>query len=845
MKNKCLVLGQVLVLIIGVVTISWAVGDGIGFASAVVINGKNYNYGDYVTVTVTGGRTQSGYLSKSPSSEYPYALTKTQGSTDYVDFGLIKGDSVGYQPSTAEYFKTENIESISNKNLDSTAKDTVGATATPTNNILDANIPNQPTEGAIYIQNEDDPYGLEIEFQGVGSDNELQNQNSGADSDWAWYESILGRSGSNTYSLQGDKYKQYQGNNYYFEDGTLYAEKNGATRTVNKDSAEYTAVANDGQQHGRASVTDAGSYFIAAVAIAETSKSGVKAIANAVGVEDEQAETLGEGIRLGVYAGATVNTLMKFYDKGYSGSAGTYIGMAVAAWYILNEYKELEEESVTFDCSVYEAPSGGRNCERCNDNFFGCSEYQCNSLGKGCELLNVGTDEELCAWVNRNDASPPVISLWEDVLDRDYSYAEDGSQTPPDYGVLIYPKENEEGCVKAYTALEFGISLDEPATCKADLGRTESYDKMSYYFGSSSTAKYNHTHTMSLPSINANGTVIEEGVNMSLYVRCEDANGNSNTGEFVFKFCVEAGDDFTPPLVVNTEPVNGNPVAYNISQIDTTVYVNEEVDECKWDFTDKNFADMNFSMSCSNDNQVIDAQILFPCTTTITAVKDREENNYFIRCNDTSGNINKESYELVLVGTQPLYIDSVEPNDTIVKDSTSPVKVTLEVTTSSGTNGGEAYCYYKSSTDSSYVQFLYDPLEMNYQHTQELYFDEGIYDYNIRCVDAGGNAVHKNITFEVEEDLESPLIVRAYKEDGYLKLITDEDSECVYNNDKEIKCEYEFDDGISMQTVDDNEHFVEWNSKDTFYIKCKDLFGNPPLYDECSIVVRPTEGQTL
>jgi hypothetical protein len=48
-----------------------------------------------------------------------------------------------------------------------------------------------------------------------------------------------------------------------------------------------------------------------------------------------------------------------------------------------------------------------------------------------------------------------------------------------------------------------------------------------------------------------------------------------------------------------------------------------------------------------------------------------------------------------------------------------------------------------------------------------------------------------------------------------------------------------------MQTVSEDEHFVEWNTQETFYVKCKDTFGNPPAYDACSIIARPTEGQQL
>ncbi len=587
---------------------------------------------------------------------------------------------------------------------------------------------------------------------------------------------------------------------------------------------------------------DATETLLWGAAKAEAAKSLTVAIGKAAKLKDEQAEALGEGIRLGIYSATITDALTKLFGRS-GGSAGTYVGIAVAAWYILNNYKDLDERNVVFECSVWEAPRGGENCNKCNNNIFGCSEYQCESLGKDCQLLNPGTDEELCSWVNRNDAEAPEIRPYKDALSEEFEYVSDTSISPPDRGVKI--QQIGEGCIPAYEPLSFGVSLNEPATCKIDVERKDNYEDMSYYVGSSSTAKYNHTHVMTLPSTEAIGTIIQEGTNMSLFVRCEDANGNSNEAEYIFNFCVEKGEDFTPPLVVETSIPDNSYVAYNIGSTSLTAYVNEPA-TCKWDFTDKRYDLMNTTFSCSNNFEIKNVQTVYPCATTITGIKDRTKNNYYIRCNDTSGNENKESYKLALIGTQPLYIDFAKPNGTTIKEAKSPIPVTLEVKTSSGADDGKAFCYYKPLDSlTGYVQFLYNPVERTYQHTQELSLGEGIYDYSIKCIDDGGNEVYRNISFDVAIDTSSPVVIRAYREEGYLKLITDESGECVYNNDEDIGCKYEFDDGISMQTVDKDEQFVEWDSQKTYYIKCKDEFDNPPAFNACSIIARPSSGQTL
>jgi len=109
-------------------------------------------------------------------------------------------------------------------------------------------------------------------------------------------------------------------------------------------------------------------------------------------------------------------------------------------------------------------------------------------------------------------------------------------------------------------------------------------------------------------------------------------------------------------------------------------------------------------------------------------------------------------------------------------------------------------------------------------------------DSKIKCVDLGGNTDTGSTTFNVKVDTGAPIVVRVYKEENYLKLITDEEADCVYNTDD---CEYSFEDGILMTTIEVTEHFTDWSSEFTYYIKCKDVYGNQPFSNECSIVVRP------
>ncbi len=126
----------------------------------------------------------------------------------------------------------------------------------------------------------------------------------------------------------------------------------------------------------------------------------------------------------------------------------------------------------------------------------------------------------------------------------------------------------------------------------------------------------------------------------------------------------------------------------------------------------------------------------------------------------------------------------------------------------------------------------------SHEHTQDLHLAEGDYEYWIKCIDLGGNSDTNKTEFKVESDLEAPIVVRAYHEESYLKLITNEEAECVYDT---VDCNYLFDDGIKITVVDETKHFADWNTKIDFYIKCKDEYGNQPLPNKCSLIARPFE----
>lgn len=584
-----------------------------------------------------------------------------------------------------------------------------------------------------------------------------------------------------------------------------------------------------------------------------------KMLGGLFGFEEKQSNALGAGLAAGVFTYKGIAALQAKGAIGVEGFLGSNqlllsVGVAVVVFALL--YKKESQKVVTFQCLPYEPPLGGAKCEECNkDPFRPCSEYRCKSLGQACELLNKGTSNEQCAWVSKFDVSSPVISPSADVLSPNgLAYVPDNAIRPPALGFKI--QKQEGGCLQAFTPLQFGINTNEPSQCKIDYtpgnvsakGRLV-YDSMQFYFGENNLYSYNHTQKIKLPSpsdiqvqanSNQNGApVLANDGTFSLYVRCQDANGNVNDDVFVVSYCVDKGPDTTPPVIQNSSIISGSPVRYQVDTVPIDLFVNEPV-ECKWSSQDKAYADMENSMKCNGVEQ-INSDLTYTCAGNLTGVKDRQDNNFYFRCKDQPGkadserNTNVQSYKLLLKGSQNLNIINLLPNGTLY-GSTSSVDIKLQVETSNGADSGKAICYF--SPDDNLDNYIPMFSTNSFKHEQTLSLVNGDYSFYFRCIDAGGNTAASNTTFKVLVDKQAPKITRVYREGtDAIKFVTDEEAECVYSLNS---CNYDFSNGLKMiynPPSNMKASFAEWKPSSKYYVKCKDKYENQPEANSCSIIV--------
>jgi hypothetical protein len=600
------------------------------------------------------------------------------------------------------------------------------------------------------------------------------------------------------------------------------------------------------------SVTPLGA-IVSALAWAGVAYIATKMVSELFGANAKTSNALAAAFAAGAGAGRltyfAVSHMPYFNTESLLGGAaqsGFIVGIGVAIVVFALTYKSEKKRTVELQCLPWEAPLGGADCEKCNgDPLKPCSEYRCKSLGQACDLVNKGTVEERCVWVSRGDVKSPIIGVWNNVLTSGHSYTPNNAIRPPNRGFKIVNNARPDGCIKPFTPLEFGIRLDEPAQCKLDTeSGNKTFDEMQFYFGESNYYKYNHTQQLRLPSpdsVNAESPELPNEGNYNFYVRCRDANGNVNEDVFVINFCVDKSPDTTPPVVESTSITSGSPVQFGAQSVPFTLNINEPA-ECRWSPQDKDYSLMEYNLSCSSHVYELNAQQLYPCTTTLTGLQDRAENNFFFRCkdlplkNESERNVNRESYPFMLRGSQVLSILSTGPNATLT-GNTESVRVNLSVTTDDGSDEGRALCYFSSTgQEGSFVSMFETD---SYQHTQLLNLGSGDYTYYFRCVDAGGNAAEANTRFSVRTDRAPPAVTRVYKESDALKLVTNENAECRYSLNN---CNYVFEEGLPftyLSSTDKKMHVLVWKPRQPHYIKCSDEYGNQPLPNTCTVTVNP------
>lgn len=478
---------------------------------------------------------------------------------------------------------------------------------------------------------------------------------------------------------------------------------------------------------------------------------------------------------------------------------------------------------VKFKCKPWKAPTGEDDCEKCNgDPLKPCSEYRCHSLGAACELVNKGTEQEMCS-SSGDDGTPPILRPQIDAILENEKYndiSDDGFRLTSTNG----------GCIDAYTPLVFGISTNELAYCKFDIEMTE-FENMKYDLGGNAYL-YNHTTTFSLPDPSHGQS---QGANwtgdLTLYIKCVDTHGHESPGYYTADMCVNEGPDKMAPVIRATEPTSDAIVGFDISSQNVSIITNEFA-TCKWDFADVNYSLMSNEMNCKDSFGLPSNPLGYVCRDMLPTMN--ATNNYYVRCadqpwlNDSSErNANVESFVYTLQKPEKkIEIDWIEPNRDF-EISTAMTTIELSVQTSGG--GEWHYCSYSFSGYDRMIEMFETGADRI--HSQPLNRPSGHDKIYIECHDETGDSVQSWTEFNIIQDTSTPQVARIWQNNKRLYVLTTEDTECRWTT---TNCKFNWDDGEDAGSSD--EHIISVIRGNTYYIRCKDEFGNAP--SGCSVEVR-------
>ena len=527
-----------------------------------------------------------------------------------------------------------------------------------------------------------------------------------------------------------------------------------------------------------------------------------------------------------------------FSNFGFNMVGAFWVAIVVIAIIIISGWGKIKIVEVKFTCMPWQAPTGGSNCEKCNeDPSKPCTKYRCDSLGQACTLLNGNTDNPVCQSLQR-ESTPPQISPG--------TIQTEGHEFQNQQSKKVNIRKNNGECIQEFNPVLFTLTTDEYSQCKWDFERTGSYESMKNYHGEGTQYSLEHTYVvggLSLSLLEANnitGDLIEGFTgDINIYIKCKDYFGNFNLNDYAVNFCVNSGEDVTPPLqsLTATSPANNAILKHGISKTNFTMWTNEPA-ECKYDLTaEKSFNEMTNSFACKTGLIERESQG-WPCTTELTDLEN--ENTFYIKCKDqpwleeNERNINTEDFVYNLFLTEnEISIDSIsvinDGHETLLNQDTfeeirgggTLFPIVLNVETSGGSHNGEALCSYQWGNE--FIPFFNSNSNV---HEQELNLVDGSYEIPIKCIDPSGNEVTQDAKFILDVDGQAPRVVRTYYQSGNLNLITNEQAKCYSSFDSLKQCNFNIEDAEDMETGFKTSHSTDWVSGKTYYIKCEDVWDN-------------------
>ncbi|RKY35269.1 MAG: hypothetical protein DRP78_05610, partial [Candidatus Omnitrophota bacterium] len=200
----------------------------------------------------------------------------------------------------------------------------------------------------------------------------------------------------------------------------------------------------------------------------------------------------------------------------------------------------------------------------------------------------------------------------------DYFISEINDETAP-----VRSNGNPTGNLSSgTTSTSISLTTNETADCKYGPFANVAYADLPNTFNNTNSTSHSQTITG-----------LSDGQSYTYYVRCQDTAENVNTDDFTISFSIaNAAPDTTPPLRTNAFP-QGEIDAGTIEQ-DISLSTNENA-TCKYAATaGTSYANMTQFTNTTSLNH----------TTQVSGLKNGVTCNYYVKCKDSSDNINSDDF---------------------------------------------------------------------------------------------------------------------------------------------------------------------------------------------------------
>jgi hypothetical protein len=483
------------------------------------------------------------------------------------------------------------------------------------------------------------------------------------------------------------------------------------------------------------------------------------------------------------------------------------VGVIIAALTIMFTWPETEDRTVTVTCQPWQAPPGGDDCSKCDENpMKPCSEYRCRSLGATCRFIaeNEGTGRETCVNVDPHDIEKPKIMP----NTEEFKVVSKRKDITPSFTISATPKGYKiNQPLPAFSKVTFGVVNDEPAQCYF----TQEF-KDKYLFTDYTTPMPDTFYTK---SHNITFNNLEPDKEYKFYVACRDMQPNPKPEEYVVPYIIEFKTDNSPdldvPYVVATAMPEMNKVASHVNETIIQVYVDESSEfDCRLSEEDQDYELMQYEMPCAqNPTESLYSSYNY-CVAKVNVTEGT--NTYYVRCKDnpvnSEPNTMTESYVVQFEKTEPLEIVSKGPSGELYDKN-----ITMFVQVAKGVDG-TAVCTY----DSEMVAGMFGVNNVSKNENVFTDLPPGEYYFEIRCRDAVGNVVTTNINFTSIRDYDAPVVEYIKKSGSDVVVGLNEPATCEYKNDTFV-----YGTG-KTSAINSDVHSL--SGEQAYVLICQDIFDN-------------------